>query len=153
MNEITAIFLTAASPISEIRLAIPLGISFGLNPILVFFIAFLGNIFPVLILLLFFEKIKNFLKQRSAFFKKFFEKLDENTTSKFQKLFNKYKKAALLIFVAIPLPLSGAWSGVVAATLFNIPKKEAFWLISGGVFIAGIIILILSKLGFLIFLS
>jgi len=59
----------------------------------------------------------------------------------------KWGKLALVIFVAIPLPLTGAWTGSLAAFLFGFKKKEAFWLIVLGVLIAGIIVSFLTILG------
>ncbi len=154
MKDILIVLATAASPIFELRAAIPLGIfGFNMEPILVFIISVLGNIMPVIFLLFFLTEIKLFLTRKSIFFRRFFESLDFKITNKFQYYFNKYKALGLLIFVAIPLPFTGAWSGSLAAVLFNIPKKQAFFLISGGILIAGIIVLSLIKLGILTFSS
>lgn len=146
------IILTAASPISELRGAIPLGIFvYKMEPWIVLLLALIGNILPVIILLPFFQKMENLLKEKSHFFKNFFLWLNKRTYEKFLPNFDKYKKLALLIFVAIPFPLTGAWTGSLAAVLFNIPKKDAFLLISSGIVIAGIIVLLLSVLGNQIF--
>lgn len=153
MSEIISVFLTSLSPIAELRGAIPLGILvYKMNPVVVFLISIIGNIAPVIFLLLFLDRVKNFLlKQKSNFFEKIFYYLDKRTSTKFQTYFNRYKELGLLIFVAIPLPFTGAWSGALAASLFNIPKKQAFFLISGGVLIAGIIVLMLIELGIKVF--
>ena len=62
----------------------------------------------------------------------------------------KYGYPALIVFVAIPLPMTGAWTGALIAFLFGIPFKKAFPLITLGIMIAGIIVLVISKTGIVI---
>ncbi|MDD4123168.1 MAG: small multi-drug export protein [Candidatus Pacebacteria bacterium] len=67
-----------------------------------------------------------------------------------QKKFSIYGDLALILFVAIPLPMTGVFTGAVASRLFDIPKKRSIFLLSIGVFIAGIIVSVLTVLGKLV---
>ena len=140
-QEILIIFLSAIAPISEIRGAIPLGILVYDFPIwLVFIVAIIGNLIPVVLILWYLETVSNFLREKSCFFEKFFSWLFEYTRKKHHKKVEKYASWGLLIFVAIPLPFTGAWSGALTAFVFGIEKKKALAIISLGVLIAGIIV-------------
>lgn len=147
MNELLVV-LTAASPILELRGAIPLAMGYlGFSIEKAVFLSFIGNILPIFPLLIFLEKFSDFLIKRSIFFQKFFDWLFKRTREKFQGSYLRWGKMALVIFVAIPLPFTGAWTGAVASFLFGIKKKEAFGLITLGVLIAGIIVVLFTKLG------
>lgn len=147
------VFLTAAAPILELRGAIPLAIfQYNFSPIEAFVVSVIGNIFPVIILLKYLEPVSNFLSAKSKFFKSFFNWLFTRTCTKHSKQFEIWGAVALVIFVAIPLPLTGAYSGVVAAFVFCIPPKKALPLIALGVALAGIIVT-LSTVGLLTFMN
>jgi len=142
------VFFTSASPLVELRGAIPLAILVYKFPLIKsFVIAILGNILPILPILYFLEGISNFLRKRFLFFEKFFSWLFQRTRKKFQDSYLKWGKVALVIFVAIPLQFTGAWTGSLAAFLFGFKKKEAFWLITLGVLIAAIIVSFLTVVG------
>jgi len=135
--------LVATLPIFELRLAIPLGVlKFNLPLIKVYFLALGGNLLPVLPLLLFFkyffhklEKIKFIGKLFGWWFK---------SVHKRSKVVRKWGFWGLILFVAIPLPVTGAWTGTIAATLVEMRTRKAFVAIAIGVAIAGIIMSILS---------
>jgi uncharacterized membrane protein len=76
---------------------------------------------------------------KSYFLNRFFTWLFERTRSKTIDKYIKYGYWALILFVAIPLPITGAWTGSVAAYIFNIPFKKSWWLILLGIIIAGLI--------------
>jgi uncharacterized membrane protein len=112
-----------------------------------FFLAVIGNMLPVPFILLFLEAITRLLS-RVAVFKRFFNWLFERTMRR-GKIVQKYKRIGLILFVAIPLPITGAWTGSLAAVLFGIKFKQAFISILIGVLIAGIIVTCLwTLLGF-----
>lgn len=141
------VLLLAMAPISELRAAIPVGIIFGLPFWKVFLISFFGNLIPVIFILLFLESVSIFLSRKSKFFKNFFEWLFKKTRKKASPKIKKYEEIGLVLFVAIPLPVTGGWAGSVAAFLLGIPFKVAFPLISLGVLIAGIIVSSLTLSG------
>lgn len=139
-NEIIT-FLVAALPLSELRGAIPLAIlKFGFIPAKALLISFLGNILPVLPLLIGLDTVSEYLSRKFYWFNRFFNWLFERTRRKHGDHFHYFGDLALFIFVAIPLPLTGAYSGAVAAFVFGMPKKHAFWSIVSGVLTAGLIV-------------
>lgn len=132
-------------PINELRGTIPIAISsFGLPPLEAFFYSVIGNILPIFFVVWFLSALANFLSRHSIIFNKFFNWLFERTRKRFYHKYQKYGDWALVIFVAIPLPMTGAWSGAVAAFLFGIPYWKSLGLIFVGVIIAGMIVTLLS---------
>jgi uncharacterized membrane protein len=101
----------------------------------------LGNLLPIIPLLLFLEPVSNYLR-RYQVFDKFFTWMFSRTRRNNTKSFEKYGLLALTIFVAIPLPATGAWSGCAAAFVFGIKFKPAFLSIAAGVMIAGVVVTI-----------
>lgn len=128
----------AALPIFELRGAIPLGFSLGVPLSRLYPLVLLGNLIPVLPLLLvfkyFFHHLEN-IKFVGKFFKWWFRRVERKS-----KLVERWGFWGLVLFVAIPLPVTGAWTGTVAATLFEIKVKKAFLAILLGVAIAGVIV-------------
>jgi len=88
------------------------------------------------------EKIFNFLK-KIKIFNKIITKIENKTLSKKDKL-DKYGYLGLLLFVGIPLPGTGAWTGCFLASLLNLDKKKSALAAMGGVLMAGIIMMIIS---------
>ncbi|MCC5909578.1 MAG: small multi-drug export protein [Clostridiaceae bacterium] len=136
------VLLIAAMPLIELRGAIPIGISLGMHPLHATLLGILGSLIPVPLLLLFIQPIFDYLRN-TALFKSFIDKTIKRTVNKSKKI-QKYSVIGLILFVAIPLPSSGVWSGCLAASLFNIPFKYALPSIAVGASIAGIIMFILS---------
>ena len=140
--------LIALSPLAELRGAIPVAmVIFHFSWFKAFILSFLGNILFIIPLLWFLEKFSNFLMAKSQFWRKLFNWIFERTRVKIEAKYKRYSHWALVIFVAIPLPMTGAWTGSIAAYLLGINKKKAFLLISLGVFLAGCIVTILTVLG------
>lgn len=116
----------------------------GMNPFAGFIISFLGNILPIPFILLLINWIFKVLKKVPGINKIIFW-LEEKTLKKRDKI-DKYGIWGLLLFVAIPLPGTGGWTGALLASLLQLDKKKSFGVISIGVFIAGLIISVLSLL-------
>ncbi len=143
------IFIVSALPVSELRGAIPWGLLVMKQPILkTYLIAVLGNMVPVAPLLLLLEPISNKLR-KFRLWAKFFDWLFARTRKR-AKLVERFEALGLILFVCIPLPITGAWTGCIAATLFKIPFRLAFLSICAGVMIAGLIVILLTK-GIIIF--
>ncbi|MBI5554276.1 MAG: small multi-drug export protein [Elusimicrobia bacterium] len=140
------VLIVSALPISELRGGIPLALSFGFSYAKAFWLSILGNsaiIIPALFLL---DSISKFLmrwKIFNRFFTWFFARTRKHSDS-----VEKYGAIGLAIFVAIPLPMTGAWSGCVAAYLFGIKFRYALPSVFLGVVVAGIIVL-LTCVGFI----
>jgi uncharacterized membrane protein len=128
-------FLLGLAPISEVRGAIPFGLSAGLSLKTTLFWSILGNIIPIIPLLLFLDVISKWLMEHSRFCKKFFEWLFARTR-RHSDVVERFEAVGLMIFVGIPLPMTGAWSGCVAAFLFGIRFWRSFFAISMGVLLA-----------------
>jgi uncharacterized membrane protein len=142
-----ATFLIAMTPIGELRAAIPVALAvYKLSWFKAYFWSVFGNMIPVIFILWLFEPISKFLIRRFRIFEKFFGWLFTRTRRKHTKSFEKWGALALIIFVAIPLPMTGGWSGALAAFVFGIPMKRALLLIFLGILIAGVIV-ILTSLG------
>ncbi len=139
-------FLIAMVPVGELRAAIPFALTVYKMPVFesyVFSVA--GNMFPVLFLLAGLDAVSGFLIRHSAAARSFFSWLFTRTRSRFTGPYQKWGSLALVLFVAVPLPVTGAWTGSAAAYLFGIPRKKAFLLILCGVMIAGVIVTLLTQ--------
>lgn len=139
-------FFWAMTPLGELRAAIPVALLiFKMHPLSAWFWAVLGNMVPPFFLLLLLQPVGNFLKRHSGFAKKILDWWFAGVHKRFHNNYERWGKWALMVFVAIPLPITGAWSGAVAAYLFGIPKKQALWFILLGVMIAGVIVTLMTK--------
>ena len=142
------VFLVAMIPIFELRGAIPVGVlTYKLPLWKVFSIAIAGNMIPIFFILLFFDLItKLFFKV--PFLKKILEAIFRRTRSK-SAIIEKYEEIGLMFFVAIPLPITGAWTGSLAAYLLGLSFWKAILFIFFGVLIAGVVVSFLTSLKWL----
>ena len=137
------VFIISVCPILECRLGMFTAVVLlEMNPFVGFIISFLGNILPIPFILLLINWIFKVLKKVPGINKAIFW-LENKTMQKRDKI-DKYGIWGLLIFVAIPLPGTGGWTGALLASLLELDKKKSFLVISLGVFIAGLIITVLS---------
>ncbi len=140
----------AASPISELRGAIPVAIiGFHFPWYYAFLLAIVGNLLPVPFILLFLDTLSRLLS-KIGIFKRMLQWLFEHTRRR-GKIIKRYERIGLILFVAIPLPVTGAWTGSLAAVLFGLKFKHAFLSIFAGIVIAGIIVTCATLLGWTIF--
>ncbi len=145
------VFLVSMVPLIELRGAIPIGVigqQLPLLPTLV--IAVIGNMLPVPIILLFAKKVLLWCCTLPGGFGRFFGKIHEKGMKAGEKMQEKAGKGiywGLFIFVAIPLPGTGAWTGSLGATLLDLKFWPSVFAVMAGVITAGIIMLTLSGLG------
>ncbi len=143
--DFVVVFIISLLPILECRLGLFTAIVLlGMNPFLGFAISFIGNILPVPFILLLINWIFKMLKKVPGI-NKIIYWLEDKTLKKRDKI-DKYGVWGLLLFVAIPLPGTGAWTGSLLASLLYLDKKKSFFVIALGVFIAGLIMTVLSLL-------
>ncbi|MEE8228454.1 MAG: small multi-drug export protein [candidate division NC10 bacterium] len=136
-----ATFVIASLPISELRGAIPVALGVYDLPLWSALLwAILGNLAPIPVILRILEPVSNFLRQRSRFWEGFFQWLFARTRRRGEHYFRVYKELGLVLFVAVPLPITGAWTGSVAAFLFGLPPGRSFLLITLGVLIAASVV-------------
>jgi len=133
------VFLLSTLPVLELRGAIPIAISYYKLPVIDSYLcSVMGNLVPAVFLLLYLKPFSDFLR-KWHFFDIFFFWLFKRTR-RHEKKYEKYGALFLLFFVAVPLTITGVWTGSVAAFLFGIRFWYAFPMMAGGVIIAGIIV-------------
>ena len=143
------VFFVSMVPIVELRGAIPIAEGLGLNIFLYYPIAIIGNMLPVPVIYLFARKVLEWGKNKKLigkFFTWCLEKGSKGGEKLRESAGNKGIFWALLIFVGIPLPGTGAWTGTLAASFLNIDFKTSISAITLGVLLAGIIMSLGSKL-------
>ena len=139
-HKIFLVFMATVTPISELRGGIPLAITIGFNPALAFFGIVVLNIalfFPITILLNFFHD--KYLSKWDIY-----QKYITNLRSRGKPYVDRYGMLGLALFVAIPLPASGVYSGTILSWLIGMSWQKGFLSISLGAAIAGLIVLFLS---------
>ncbi len=143
MWKLLEVMIISAVPLIEQRGAIPIGIIvYGLNPYAVFAASFLGSLIPVPFILLLFNVIFEWMK-RFKFFSAI-NKYIERKLDKGSKKVQKYEKIGLILFVAIPLPTTGLWTGSAVAAFLKLDFKKSFIYIAIGGIISATIITFLS---------
>jgi len=139
------VFLISMIPIFELRGSIPIGVHrYKLPYWKVIPISIVGNMFPIFFILLFFDFVtKIFFKV--PFLKKILEAIFARTRRK-TAVIKKYEEIGLMLFVAIPLPITGAWTGSLAAYLFGLKFWKSILFIFLGVCIAAVVVTFLTSL-------
>ncbi len=135
------VFIISMIPVVELRGAVPVGVGMGINPVVVYLLAVLGNILPVPFILAFIRPIFNALKKTKLL--NFVKKIEDRALNKSKKV-QERSVFGLMLFVAIPLPGTGAWTGALIASLLNMRYKFALPSIFAGVLISGVIVLTIS---------
>jgi len=140
LGDLAKFLLLTVSPISELRGGIPLGISLGLEPWFTFLVAVVANamvFFPVFFALrLSYEKV--------LFRIPLFDKYLDNLRKRGKPIVDKHGFWGLALFVAVPLPLTGAYTGTILAWLLGMNWRKAFPAVSLGVLVAGIVVLLIT---------
>lgn len=136
------VIIASLLPYLELRGAIPLAWQLGFGPLEAYILAVIGNMIPVIPIIMLFDPMVNWLS-KVQLFKVFFDWLLTRSRRKAPQI-RKYGFWGLAIFVAIPLPMTGAWSGAVIAFLLGMRKRVAALSIFLGVLGAGLIVTILT---------
>jgi len=149
-SNVLVVLALAASPISELRGAIPVAITvFHFPWYYAFLLAVIGNLLPVPFILLFLDAFSKLLG-KIGIFERMLQWFFKHTRRR-GKIIERYERIGLTLFVAIPLPITGAWTGSVVAVLFGLRFKHALLSIFIGILIAGIIVTCATLLGWSIF--
>ena len=140
--------VAAMTPVGELRLSIPLAVdSFDMPWYQALPVSLVGNFLPVLVLVPGLTRaarlLRSFRNPAGALFDWWVRRVERS----FSKSFKKYGPAALVLLVAIPLPMTGAWTGSVASWVFQIPPRTAIPLIAVGILIAGVVVTLLTEAG------
>lgn len=136
-------FFISMLPVVELRLGLPYGIALGLDYPLALTAAVLGNMLPVPFIILFIRQIFAWMRRHMPKLDGFVAKIESKAHLKGETV-QKYGPLGLLIFVAIPLPGTGAWTGALVAAMMEMRLKRAFPAIVIGVVIAGVIVSVVT---------
>lgn len=132
-------FLVSLLPVVELRGAIPIGATLGLPALTNALISIAGNILPVPFIILFCRKVFSWMRRKSARLGKWADWFENRAKAKGEGLY-RGELIGLIIFVAIPLPGTGAWTGAIIAAILDIRMKTALPSILAGVLIAGVLV-------------
>ena len=143
-NEYLKIFLMAMLPIAELRLSIPVGLlEYNLSWVYVFIASIAGN-FIICIPIIYGFRYAERILRKNYYSRKFLERIFRRTRSR-GRIINLYKYYGLILFVAIPFPLTGAWTGCLASYLFGFSKKKSLIAIMLGLIISASLVTIITK--------
>ena len=142
-GEFTLTALFSMIPVVELRGGIPFGVTLGLPVWAAFIAAVAGNLIPVPFIIVYIRRIFQWMRRRMPRLNNLIDKLERKAHLKGQRV-TKYKYLGLAIFVAIPLPGTGAWTGSLAAAFLDMPLRKALPSVIAGVLAAGMAISILT---------
>ena len=138
-GKILTTFLVSMVPVIELRGAIPIGVARGLPFWVAVLVSVIGNLVPVPFIIIFIKKIFAFMREKMPKLNGLVTRLENKANSKSETV-QKYAFWGLFIFVAIPLPGTGAWTGALIAAMLEMSLKKAFPSIMLGVLSAGAIV-------------
>ena len=164
ITEIILIFFITIIPFIELRLAIPIGIlsgtlnlplgytvsGLGMNPLVVFLLAITANFITGIIVYFILMKFDKWARKKAPF-REWYSRWRDNAEKKVSKFTKKYGALGLALFIAIPLPGSGIYSGTLGAFIIDLPKKKFLIATAVGVTLAGIIVTLFTLSGQLFF--
>lgn len=142
-GEFVLTLLVSMVPVVELRGGIPFGVAAGLPVWAAYLAAVIGNLLPVPFIVVYIRRIFMFMRQHMPRLNSLVDKMEQKAHLKSASVL-KYQYLGLAIFVAIPLPGTGAWTGALVAAFLDMRLKKAMPSIVGGVLSAGLIISILS---------
>lgn len=135
--------LVSMIPVIELRGGIPFGVAAGLPVWAAYLAAVIGNLIPAPFIIVYIRRIFMWMRRRLPKLNSLVDKLERKAHLKGQKV-TRYKYLGLAIFVAIPLPGTGAWTGALVASFLDMPLRKAIPSIAAGVVVAGAAISILT---------
>ena len=131
--------LVSMVPVIELRGGIPFGVAAGLPVWMAMLAAIIGNLIPVPFIIVYIRRIFQWMRRRMPRFGGMIDKLEAKAHLKGQKV-QKYQYFGLALFVAIPLPGTGAWTGALAAAFLDMRLRKALPSIVAGVAVAGVVV-------------
>lgn len=140
-----AVLLLAFAPIVELRAALPVALGVYQMPLIKAFpLVILGNMLPALLIIYGWGALVDYVSKHWPWLSRQMDKWYQKTQGQWDKKIEKYGPWALILFVAIPLPGSGVWSGSLAAWIFGINKRNALLAILAGAILSGVVVTILT---------
>ena len=142
-GELVFTMLVSMLPIIELRGGIPFGVALGLNPWAAFAASVVGNLLPLPFIVVYIRRIFLWMRRHMPRLNALVDKLEHKAHLKGRKV-TRYKYLGLMIFVAIPLPGPGCWTGELTAAFHNMPLRKAMPAMAAGVLIAGFLVTFLT---------
>ena len=142
-GELIFTMLVAMLPVIELRGGIPFGVALGLNPWAAFFASVVGNLLPLPFIVVYIRRIFFWMRRHMPRLNELVDRMERKAHLKGRKV-TRYKYLGLMIFVAIPLPGTGGWTGALVAAFLNMPLRKAMPAICTGVLIAGFLVTFLT---------
>lgn len=147
-----AVLLLSFAPIMELRAALPVALGVYDMPLIKAFpLVIVGNMLPALLIIYGWDSVVKAICNNWPWLNKLLEKWYQKTQRQWDKKIEKYGPWALILFVAIPLPGSGVWSGSLAAWIFGIDKKNALLGVFIGAVLSGVVVTVLTIGGISLF--
>ena len=143
LGEFVFTMLVSMLPVIELRGGIPFGVALGLNPWAAFTASVLGNLIPLPFIVVYIRRIFLWMRRHIPRLNELVDSMERKAHLKGRRV-TKYKYLGLMIFVAIPLPGTGGWTGALAAAFLDMPLRRAMPAMTGGVFIAGFLVTFLT---------
>ena len=143
VGEFCFTILASMIPVLELRGGIPFGVTLGLPVWAAYLAAIIGNMLPVPFILVYIRRIFHWMRRRMPRLNSLVDLLERKAHLK-GRMVTKYRYLGLLLFVAVPLPGTGAWTGALAAAFLDMPLRKALLSIFAGILIAGLAISVLT---------
>lgn len=143
MGRLTFTILVSMVPVIELRGGIPFGVALGLPTWQAFAAAVVGNMIPIPFIVVYIRRILKWVRRRIPKVGRLIDKLEKKAHLKGRTV-SRYKYLGLFVFVAIPLPGTGAWTGALVAAFLDMPLRRAIPSILCGVITAGLIMTFLT---------
>ena len=137
------VFIISLCPILELRGGLIAATLLGVKPIIAYIVSIIGNTLPVPFILLFITKVIDWMEKSKVKWMKRVAKWLRNKAHKNKEKIEKYGYLGLVLFVGIPLPGTGAWTGCLVASVFDMDRKKSFLAVMTGIIMASIIMMIL----------
>ena len=138
------VFIISLCPILELRGGLIAATLLGVKPVVAYIVSIIGNTLPVPFILLFITKVIDWMEKSKVKWMKRVAKWLRNKAHKNKEKIEKYGYLGLVLFVGIPLPGTGAWTGCLVASVFDMDRKKSFLAVMTGIIMASIIMMILS---------
>lgn len=139
LGKLSLTALVSMVPVVELRGGIPFGVALGLSHWQALAAAIIGNIVPLPFIIVYIRRIFQWMRRRFSVFGRMIDKLERKAHLNGKKV-TKYKYLGLMIFVAIPLPGTGGWTGALVAAFLDMPLRRAMPALILGVCIAGFLV-------------
>ena len=138
------VFIISLCPILELRGGLIAATLLGVKPVVAYIVSIIGNTLPVPFILLFITKVIDWMEKSKVKWMKRVAKWLRNKAHKNKEKIEKYGYLGLVLFVGIPLPGTGAWTGCLVASVFDMDRRKSFLAVMTGIIMASVIMMILS---------